>query len=56
MNETNARLQASGYKLDTREEERAKINDAFSSFSYDNATQQTGKKKGGGGNDKRTTK
>ena len=44
MNETNARLAASGYPLDTREEERAKINDAFSSFSYDSAASQSGKK------------
>lgn len=41
MNETNARLTASGYKLDTREEENAKINDAFASFSYDAATTST---------------
>lgn len=38
MNETNARLTASGYKLDSKEEENAKINDAFASFSYDAAT------------------
>ena len=44
MRETNARLAASGYPLDTREEEKAKINDAFSSFSYDSAASQSGKK------------
>lgn len=37
MRETNARLQSSGYQLDTREQEQAKINDAFASFSYDQA-------------------
>lgn len=44
MNQTNARLEASGYKLDTREQEASKINDAFASFSYDAATSQSGKK------------
>ena len=53
MNETNARLTASGYKLDSREEENAKINAAFASFSYDTATatatttSKSSQKKGG---------
>lgn len=46
MRETNARLEASGYKLDTREQEQSKINDAFASFSYNDATSQVGQKKG----------
>lgn len=33
--ETNARLEASGFKLDTKEEEAKRLNDAFASFSYD---------------------
>jgi hypothetical protein len=49
MKETSSRLEASGYKLDTREQENAKINDAFASFSYDAATSSskssTGNKK-----------
>ena len=48
MKETNARLESSGYKLDTRDEEKTKINDAFASFSYDSATSQVGKKKANG--------
>jgi hypothetical protein len=48
MKETNARLQASGYQLDTREQEQAKINDAFASFSYDAATTKSSGKKGKG--------
>ncbi len=52
MNQTNARLEASGYKLDTREEEQLKINNAFASFSYDdvaaanNSKSSSSKKKG----------
>jgi len=42
MKETNERLQASGYSLDTREQEQAKINDAFASFSYDQAMSSKG--------------
>jgi hypothetical protein len=45
MRETNARLQASGYQLDTREQEQAKINDAFASFSYDQAQTTSSKSK-----------
>ena len=33
--QTNARLEASGFKLDSREEEQAKLSSALSSFSYD---------------------
>ena len=40
--ETNARLKASGYKLDTREEEAARLSAAMSSFSYD-SNSSTGK-------------
>jgi hypothetical protein len=47
MRETNARLEASGYKLDTREEEQSKIKDAFASFSYDAATVKGGGQKKG---------
>jgi hypothetical protein len=32
---TNARLEASGFKLDTKEEEASRLSDAMSSFSYD---------------------
>mmetsp|Transcript_62034 Transcript_62034/g.72538 ORF Transcript_62034/g.72538 Transcript_62034/m.72538 type:complete len:168 (+) Transcript_62034:3-506(+) len=32
--ETNSRLEKSGYKLDTREEEAARLSDAMASFSY----------------------
>ena len=35
---TNNRLEQSGFKLDTREEEKAKISEAFTSFSYESAT------------------
>lgn len=45
MRETNARLQSSGYQLDTREQEQAKINDAFASFSYDQAQTSPSKNK-----------
>lgn len=33
--ETNDRLEQRGFKLDTKEEEQARLNDAFASFSYD---------------------
>jgi hypothetical protein len=33
--ETNARLEKSGFKLDSREEEEARLSSALSSFSYD---------------------
>jgi len=36
--QTNARLQSEGFKLDTKEEENAKISEAFASFSYDATT------------------
>lgn len=35
---TNNRLEASGFKLDTREEEQAKLSRAMASFSYESAT------------------
>lgn len=40
--ETNARLERDGFKLDTKEEEAAKLSGALSSFSYDSST-STGK-------------
>lgn len=43
--QTNNRLEASGFKLDTREEEQARLSSAMASFSYDTATaskKQTG--------------
>mmetsp|Transcript_27235 Transcript_27235/g.33670 ORF Transcript_27235/g.33670 Transcript_27235/m.33670 type:complete len:186 (+) Transcript_27235:100-657(+) len=51
QNRTNERLVASGYKLDTKEEEESKMKDAFASFSYDKATSSKPGKKGG--NDKK---
>lgn len=33
--ETNNRLEQGGFKLDTPEEEKARLSDALSSFSYD---------------------
>jgi hypothetical protein len=36
--QTNNRLEASGFKLDTREEEQARLASAMASFSYDSAT------------------
>ena len=44
---TNNRLEAGGFKLDTREEEKAKLNAAMASFSYDSTT-STKKKTGNG--------
>ena len=44
---TNNRLEAGGFKLDTREEEKAKLNAAMASFSYDSTT-STKKKTGYG--------
>ena len=35
--ETNARLERAGFKLDTKEEETARLSDALGSFSYDTA-------------------
>lgn len=34
---TNARLEASGFKLDTKEEEASRLSDAMGSFSYDDS-------------------
>merc|ERR1712157_417437 len=33
--ETNSRLESSGFKLDSKEEETKRLSDALSSFSYD---------------------
>lgn len=38
--QTNNRLEASGFKLDTREEEQARLSDALASFSYGDSTQK----------------
>jgi len=38
---TNNRLEASGFKLDTREEEQARLSSALSSLSYDGSSQKT---------------
>lgn len=35
---TNNRLEASGFKLDTREEEKSKLSEAMASFSYESVT------------------
>ncbi len=45
MRETNARLEASGYKLDSREEEAAKMKAGFASFSYDSNSAPSSKSK-----------
>ena len=44
---TNNRLEAAGLKLDTKEEEKAKLSSALSSFSYESTT--SSKKKTGYG-------
>ncbi|VEU34316.1 unnamed protein product [Pseudo-nitzschia multistriata] len=44
---TNSRLEADGFKLDTLEEEKAKLSAAMASFSYESST--GGKKKTGYG-------
>jgi len=41
--ETNARLEASGFKLDSKEEEAARLSEGLSSFSYESSTSE-GKK------------
>lgn len=46
---TNNRLEQQGFKLDTPEEEQARIRNAMSSFSYDDAaSKKSGKSKGRG--------
>ncbi len=45
---TNNRLEASGFKLDTREEEKAKLSEAMASFSYESASPSSKKKAGYG--------
>lgn len=42
--ETNKRLEKSGFKLDTKEEETARLSGALSSFSYDSSTAKQGKR------------
>uniref|UniRef100_A0A7S4N6H7 Uncharacterized protein n=1 Tax=Odontella aurita TaxID=265563 RepID=A0A7S4N6H7_9STRA len=44
---TNARLEASGFKLDTREEEATRLSEGLASFSYDSVS--SGTKKNGPG-------
>mmetsp|Transcript_8452 Transcript_8452/g.12526 ORF Transcript_8452/g.12526 Transcript_8452/m.12526 type:complete len:179 (-) Transcript_8452:202-738(-) len=44
--QTNARLEASGFALDTKEEEEARISDAFKTFSYDASMGGDNKKQG----------
>lgn len=44
--ETNARLEASGFPLDTKEDEDVRISDAFKSFSYDTSLGGDSKKQG----------
>ena len=39
---TNNRLEVEGFKLDTREEEKAKLSAAMASFSYDSSTTTSG--------------
>lgn len=45
---TNARLEKDGFKLDTKEEEQARLSDAMASFSYESST--SGKKQNSRGN------
>ena len=40
---TNNRLEAEGFRLDTREEEKAKLNAAMASFSYESTTSSKGR-------------
>lgn len=51
---TNNRLEAEGFKLDTREEEKAKLSAAMASFSYDSSTSSK-KKTGYGSNNSKAT-
>ena len=44
---TNNRLEQSGFKLDTREEEQERLSSALASFSYDSSSSTTGSKKTG---------
>jgi len=46
---TNNRLEAAGLKIDTKEEDERKLQDAMKSFSYESST---GKKKSGNGKSK----
>eukprot|EP00523_Entomoneis_sp_CCMP467_P006408 CAMPEP_0168738892 /NCGR_PEP_ID=MMETSP0724-20121128/11172_1 /TAXON_ID=265536 /ORGANISM="Amphiprora sp., Strain CCMP467" /LENGTH=127 /DNA_ID=CAMNT_0008786259 /DNA_START=156 /DNA_END=539 /DNA_ORIENTATION=- len=50
--QTNNRLEKDGFKLDTPQEEQARLADAMASFSYDTAS--TTSKKGVGNNSKKT--
>ena len=44
---TNNRLEQSGFKLDTREEEQERLSSALASFSYDSSSSTSGSKKTG---------
>jgi hypothetical protein len=47
--QTNNRLEQEGFKLDTREEEQAKLSAAMASFSYESSSGTASKKKTGFG-------
>lgn len=51
--QTNNRLEASGFKLDTREEEQARLSSALASFTYDGSSSSGQKKKQTGYNNNR---
>jgi hypothetical protein len=53
--ETNNRLERAGFKLDTRESEKARLADALSSFSYDSSSSSSKKKSGYGSKKKETS-
>ena len=44
--QTNNRLEKEGFKLDTREEEKAKLSEAMASFSYESSSSTSKKKTG----------
>jgi hypothetical protein len=44
--QTNSRLEKEGFKLDTREEEKAKLSEAMASFSYESSSSTSKKKTG----------
>mmetsp|Transcript_27598 Transcript_27598/g.57756 ORF Transcript_27598/g.57756 Transcript_27598/m.57756 type:complete len:141 (-) Transcript_27598:1009-1431(-) len=50
--ETNNRLESQGFKLDTPEEEKARLSAAMGSFSYDASTAASNKKNGKVGGNK----
>lgn len=53
--ETNSRLERSGFKLDSKEEEGNRLNSALSSFSYDASTTKGTKASGGRGYTNKST-